>query len=461
MKILHTADWHLGDRLGQRIDRTEDLRRAVEQIAEYCQQEEVDVLLVAGDLFSEMVRPDSWREHIEHLEQTFRPFLLRGGTIVALTGNHDNEHLCGTIVEAMGLVEPAEVTPSAATPSRSGRFYLATRPTLLCLADRRNTRVQFVLMPYPRPTHFAPDFFVPRSGTTPQERANMLSSCWVRTLEKICSAPGFDPTIPAVLAGHIQLYGADISHGLFRIHPPDDVVIPRAQWVEWFDYIALGHIHKPQVLNGQPHIRYSGSIECLDLGEKDDRKGVVIVEVGGQGLSAEPRFLPLPATPIEEIHIRDSESDLPRLEQLYPPEWRQRALVKLVIHYQAGHDILDDILEKAAQLFPRWYERDWREVNALGQPWPLEEYEACHHQSVAQVVREYVEHNLADQPEEERQALLQMVEKVLQECGEIPTGATVTSSGIPSLSSCPGAAAMESEDEADAGGFLWEESEGE
>jgi exonuclease SbcD len=280
-------------------------------------------------------------------------------------------------------------------------------------------------------------------------------------LEKICSAPGFDPTIPAVLAGHIQLYGADISHGLFRIHPPDDVVIPRAQWVEWFDYIALGHIHKPQVLNGQPHIRYSGSIECLDLGEKDDRKGVVIVEVGGQGLSAEPRFLPLPATPIEEIHIRDSESDLPRLEQLYPPEWRQRALVKLVIHYQAGHDILDDILEKAAQLFPRWYERDWREVNALGQPWPLEEYEACHHQSVAQVVREYVEHNLADQPEEERQALLQMVEKVLQECGEIPTGATVTSSGIPSLSSCPGAAAMESEDEADAGGFLWEESEGE
>jgi len=57
--------------------------------------------------------------------------------------------------------------------------------------------------------------------------------------------------------------------------------------------------------------------------------------------------------------------------------------------------------------------------------------------------------------------LLQMVEKVLQECGEIPTGATVTSSGIPSLSSCPGAAAMESEDEADAGGFLWEESEGE
>src|SRR5690349_10805469 len=57
MKILHTADWHLGDRLG-RIDRTEDLRRAVERVARYCGEHQVDVLLVAGDLFSELARPD-------------------------------------------------------------------------------------------------------------------------------------------------------------------------------------------------------------------------------------------------------------------------------------------------------------------------------------------------------------------------------------------------------------------
>ena len=53
MRILHTADWHLGDRLG-RQDRTDDLRRAVERVAGYCNSEKVDVLLVAGDLFSEL-----------------------------------------------------------------------------------------------------------------------------------------------------------------------------------------------------------------------------------------------------------------------------------------------------------------------------------------------------------------------------------------------------------------------
>ena len=70
MRILHTADWHLGDRLG-RIDRTDDLRKAVERVADYCRAESVDVLLVAGDLFSELARPDGLREAIEHLQEVF------------------------------------------------------------------------------------------------------------------------------------------------------------------------------------------------------------------------------------------------------------------------------------------------------------------------------------------------------------------------------------------------------
>src|SRR5207237_3580246 len=88
-KILHTADWHLGDRLNH-IDRTEDLRRAVERVAQHCADRDVDVLLVAGDLFSERSRADSLRDSVGHLNRTFRPFLDRGGTVVALTGNHDN-----------------------------------------------------------------------------------------------------------------------------------------------------------------------------------------------------------------------------------------------------------------------------------------------------------------------------------------------------------------------------------
>src|SRR5262249_45055744 len=66
MRILHTADWHLGDRLG-RIDRTEDLQKAVERIGALCLGHQVDLLLIAGDLFSELSRPDGLRASIEHL----------------------------------------------------------------------------------------------------------------------------------------------------------------------------------------------------------------------------------------------------------------------------------------------------------------------------------------------------------------------------------------------------------
>ncbi|HKB05965.1 MAG TPA: metallophosphoesterase, partial [Gemmataceae bacterium] len=134
MRILHTADWHLGDRLG-RIDRTHDLRRAVERVGDYCRHEKVDVLLVAGDLFSELARPDSLREAIEHWQTVFRDFLASGGTILTLTGNHDNENFCRTLTHAMNLAAPIAGEVGEVLPA--GRLYLATEPTLLRLRDRR------------------------------------------------------------------------------------------------------------------------------------------------------------------------------------------------------------------------------------------------------------------------------------------------------------------------------------
>src|SRR5262249_8301452 len=131
MKLLHTADWHLGDRLG-RIDRTADLRRAVERVADVCARERAEVLLLAGDLFSELRRPDGLRDSIAHLQAVFTPCLVDGGTIVAITGNHDNETFCQTLRHAMTLAAPGR----RGGPAPPGRFYLADEPALLRLAGR-------------------------------------------------------------------------------------------------------------------------------------------------------------------------------------------------------------------------------------------------------------------------------------------------------------------------------------
>src|SRR3954454_19163969 len=128
MRVLHTADWHLADRLG-RIDRTADLRRAVERVGEYCRQERIDVLLVAGDLFSELAGAEALRDAIRHLQEVFAGFLRDGGTILTLTGNHDKENFCQTLRHAMVLAAPFSDVPGETVPA--GRLYLATDPTLL------------------------------------------------------------------------------------------------------------------------------------------------------------------------------------------------------------------------------------------------------------------------------------------------------------------------------------------
>ena len=211
MLILHTADWHLGDRLG-RIDRTADLRRAVERIGDYCRTENVDVLLVAGDLFSELARPDSLRETIEHWQAVFREFLASGGTILTLTGNHDNENFCRTLTHAMNLAAPTTGSPGERVPA--GRLYLATEPTLLRLADRRDRfDVQFILMPYPTPTRYLHDE-ASQKYASPEEKNKLLVTAFEQTLRSLRTDPKFDPAGPAVLAAHAHVRGAAIGPGV-------------------------------------------------------------------------------------------------------------------------------------------------------------------------------------------------------------------------------------------------------
>src|SRR5688572_29722815 len=106
MRLIHTADWHLGDQLG-RVDRTDDLRRRVEIVADLCEKHSADVLLIAGDLFSEQARIEQMTDDLRHLLSVFADFFARGGTILALTGNHDIDGKINLIRTGMAMAAPA------------------------------------------------------------------------------------------------------------------------------------------------------------------------------------------------------------------------------------------------------------------------------------------------------------------------------------------------------------------
>jgi DNA repair protein SbcD/Mre11 len=406
MKILHTADWHLNDRLG-RIDRTDDLRKAVERVANHCCEQAVDLLIVAGDLFSELARADALRETIRHWQDVFADFLGRGGTILTCTGNHDNENFCQTLRHAMALAAPTVERIGETVPS--GRLYLAAEPTLLKLHDiRGGFDVQFVLMPYPTPTRYLKGE-LGQKYSDPDEKQKLLITAFDSTIQNLRQHERYTAGVPSVLVAHANVFGAVIGESLFRISPNEDVVVNGQKFAEQFDYVALGHIHKEQFL-GHEHIRYSGSIEKLDLGESRDVKSVSLFELGPKGRVGEIGLLPMPTTPMYELNLLDPAVDLPRLKQEYAGA--ENDLVNLHIRYTAGEHNLEEILRELGTIFPRWYSRDWVETSRAGPTLVIGE--ADRSKSFGETVRGYLSTELMNHTDAEREELLRLAEELIQ-----------------------------------------------
>lgn len=400
MRIVHTADWHLGDRLG-RIDRTQDLRDRVEEIAGICEEHRADVLLIAGDLFSELARPDGLRDAVGHLQKTFTPFLHRGGTILAVTGNHDNENFCQTIWHAMSLAAPAQ--DSAKCRASRGRLHLATEPTWLMLRNPSDSfDVGFVLIPYPWPGRYLNPNVRYRDFT---EKNRLLSKAVSREIVLLTKQANQKCHGPRILMAHLTLR-TDRDLPRFRVAAEEDIAIPLSDVPKDYAYVALGHIHVPTEF--EEYIRYSGSIDRLDLGERTDRKGVVIFDVQEEGLKESPRFIPLDATPIYEVAIADPDEELPTLAERFPNA--DRDLVKLMIRYRSGRDSLEEILRQVDKVFPRWYAREWRDVGELGPEIGATSETPARFRDI---VLEYLKGELIHHEDSEREAILARAERLL------------------------------------------------
>lgn len=352
MKILHTADWHLADRLKQ-IDRTADLQRAVERIARYCDQESVDVLLIAGDLFSELARPEALQASLAHLVQTFRSFLVHGGTIVAIAGNHDNDIYCETLRRAFQLAAPNLARPGDTLST--GRFYLTTKPVHFSLRSRSGLIVQFACMPYPTISRYA-HCLPTTTYSCFEERCQLLREAFINQLRTFRRQ--LDRRQPSVLVTHINAIPANPLQ-LFRSGVDEDIVVDDPALTSGWTYVALGHLHGPGKLQGLEHVWYAGSIERLNITEKDQQKGVVLVTLHGVSGRPQTEFLPLPATPFYDICINDPRKELLLLGQRYRDA--TTALARCHVQFRPQEDNLRDILSELSRVFPRCYERTWSE----------------------------------------------------------------------------------------------------
>jgi exonuclease SbcD len=392
MRFLHTSDWHLGARLGNQ-DRLPDQLERLEEICRYLDEKEVDVLLVAGDVFDEH-RPEALARIIAPLARLLKPRIEAGMWAVFIAGNHDREHVFPLIRGLQDLV----------TVESSSRVVFTERPCLVPVTARSGEQVQLMLLPYPTPTRYdLPDERWP----SPDAKRRKLAEAFRQCMDELTREARLVPGVPMVFCAHFG--EPSVLEGWYRLPREEDVLIDRS-CLPACAYNALGHIHKPQTV-GAPHIRYCGSLERMDRsgGEAYD-KVVVLADVGREGLRGEPLELRLNATPFAHV-TATCEDDLERAaKELSEPE---RTLVSVSLDLSPDEPV-GPLLARARALFPRlWAPPEIRLLETAAPPAPP----AIDRRDVAGTVRSYLREALAD--DADRDELLRLAEELLGE----PAGA--------------------------------------
>ncbi|MBO0456570.1 exonuclease SbcCD subunit D [Enterococcus hulanensis] len=246
MKVLHTADWHIGKKL-HGYDLLPDQAYILDQIKKIAKDEAVDAIVIAGDLYDRSVPSE---DSVRLLNQTIADWnLTEQFPLLAISGNHDSATRLAT----------------GAPWFNQAHFHLHTRlQEAFTPIEMKDT--QFFLLPYFEPVDARIYFEDPDLRT--------IQAAMPKVIAKIQES--FDPKKKHVLVSHFFVAGSSKTDSETKIEVGGLDGI-NGTLLQDFDYVALGHLHGKDALKME-NARYSGSPLKYSLSEKDQTKGVWIVE---------------------------------------------------------------------------------------------------------------------------------------------------------------------------------------
>ncbi|MCS4267477.1 exonuclease subunit SbcD [Serratia sp. BIGb0163] len=399
MRLIHTSDWHLGQYFFTKSRAAEHqafLRWLIEQI----EQQQVDALIVAGDLFDTGSPPSYARE----LYNRFVVDLQRTGCqLVVLGGNHDS---VATLNESRELLSCLNTTVIANAQSESEQQIL--------VLNQRDGQPGAVLcaIPFLRPR----DLLTSRAGDSGVQKQQALQEAiadhYQRLYQAACARrDALGLPLPIVATGHLTTVGVTTSDSVRDIYIGTLDAFP-AQAFPPADYIALGHIHRAQNVAKSEHIRYSGSPIPLSFDELGKAKSVFMVDFSAGALQ-QVTALEIPSfQPMQLI-----KGDLAQIEQQLQQfaDYQGELPVWLDIEV-ATQDYLSDIqrrIQLLADQLPVEVVLLRRSKEQRRQAIEQQDKETLNELSVNEVF----ERRLAQEPEmaeERRQRMSQMFQQVVE-----------------------------------------------
>lgn len=277
MKLLHTADWHLGARLG-RHDRIEDHRAALQALLAVADSERPDLIIHAGDLF------DSYRPPYPALRLgvTALQKLARIAPTVVIGGNHDSSALFDVLDEMAGMASPR-------------RLRFVTRPRVLEFDDLADVPVALACVPF-IPPGAVTDYATGDASRFEGDYADGIRALNDGLIGDARDAAGANGIV--LYTAHLHVDGARPGKSERRFTVGEDHAT-HTKGLHRALYCAFGHIHDPQQLPGSARGRYAGSLIPLDYGESRQSKQAVLVTIGDDVQVGE-RELP-PGRPLESF----------------------------------------------------------------------------------------------------------------------------------------------------------------
>ncbi|MEZ0485879.1 exonuclease SbcCD subunit D C-terminal domain-containing protein [Fibrella aquatica] len=253
MRILHTADWHLGKRL-YRSDLREDHSFFLNWLIEEIERREVDVLLVSGDIFDTTNPTDGSMQLYYQFLTRMLPLSVK---IVITGGNHDSATKLNAPKELLRHLNIHIVgCTNGNCPDEVIRFADGSSDLLVAA------------VPYLRDADLRQSI----SGQTYEDRVEALRMGIRNHYERIadhCRTEYKD--VPVLAMGHLYVNGATVSESEREIHAVGgQAAFSSEHFPDGFTYVALGHIHVPQRVGGSETVRYSGSPIPLSFAERDN-----------------------------------------------------------------------------------------------------------------------------------------------------------------------------------------------
>ncbi|RDY68438.1 exonuclease SbcCD subunit D [Halobacillus trueperi] len=273
MKILHTADWHLG-KIVNYVHMTEDQRYILQQFVEIVQREKPDVIIIAGDLYDRSIPP---KQAVELLNETLTTLINDYQVpVLAISGNHDS---------------PDRLNFGSQMFRKQGLFLdtkLQKEREPVTLYDQDGP-VHFHLIPYVEPAEVA-YAFEDEAIKTHQQAAEVL----IRDIEQ-----RFNMDDRHVWIGHSFLAGGMESESEERLSMIGGSPYVDARLFKAFSYVALGHLHQPQRVT-EDYIRYSGSILKYSFSEVNHAKSVTLIDMDREGSCVLEK---IPLTPLRDFQV--------------------------------------------------------------------------------------------------------------------------------------------------------------